>query len=254
MNKKRASGLLTFFSMLPLVSAFDLSRGPEQVIEWIKEFSIPFFEALLDTGTYDQFFFSKVLVLILLFVVIYSVSQKLPFIEEEQMGIRLIIASVISIVGMRYIAEVDFIQGILLPYSVLAIAITIGITFMIFGFFIHDLPSASARKIGWVMYLGIFLGIWWDRATELSRGANIAYAIMFILVAIVVIFDRTIHEYLGLKESREAERTILGHRLAHVQAELQKFNAITVQTNQIKKTIEDLEKSQKILNKRLSRL
>ena len=245
--------IVNSFSLISSLSFGEvISRGPIEAMNVIEEFVGPFFASLLDTDTYDQYFFSKSLVLILLIIVIYVVLGKVDLFKDKT-GVKSIISFVISVIGMRYITEIDFIQGILLPYSVLAVAITMGLTFIIFGFFINDLPNASARRLGWILFIGIFLGIWYDRASQLSRGANITYAIFIVLSLVTILFDRQIHEYLGLRESKDAYRRILQAKLADMETRLERLRGATLTTN-IRRTIENMEKDYQRTSRKLNRL
>ena len=253
-------GLFTYllFLITPIVSAQFYSgagnffqRGVEEVFDGIRGFAAPFFSYILNTDSYDQYFFSKVLVLVLLFVVIFSITKHLKFIEEDQRGVRFVIAAAMSIISMRYISEMDFIQGILLPYGVLAVAITLGLTLLIFGTFIHDLGSPGARRIGWAIYLALFLGIWIDRSSELSRGANITYSIVLLFIVILFVFDKNINNYFGTMRIHEAYRNRIKLKMADIEAKLNTLYAISHPSSNVQDTIKMLEKEHKRLAKKL---
>lgn len=219
MNKKKVgySLVLGMFLMniLPLISAYgfnfySISQGPQDVIQIVKDFTSPFFEALLNTSAYSEFFFAKVLLLILVFVVVYFILQKSEFLGlQNQKGILLIITSVISILALRYLPENDLISGILLPYNALGLAITIFLPFLIYFFFVEkSVPFSAGRRIAWIVYLVIFGVLWAMRSQELSHTANNIYLFGAIAAVLALIFDSKIHNYFQLGELRKFERAL----------------------------------------------
>lgn len=266
MNRKKAvlifGGIFASFAILALccqlVSAVSVSdvieRGPQQLVDMIKSFTTPIFEAILNTSAYDEYFFSRVLLLLLLFFVLYALLGKMELFEDRT-GIKFIVASAVSIIGMRYLTMSDFINGILLPYGVLAVAITVGLTFLIFGYFVHEsVHSGNVRKLMWILYLAIFLGMWLDRFKDLSSGVNTTYSIGTLLIIAAIAFDRHIQEYIGLKESQDAERGILTQKLAFIEAKLNTLYGVVPRTPHIDAAIRDLEREQTRTIRKLSRL
>ncbi len=248
--------LLILSWIIPLISAYgylDFRQGSNQVIQWIQDFSGPFFEVMLNTSTYDQYFFAKSLFLILTFVVVLTVLEKVSMFEDKT-GVRVILAVAIAIMGARYVTELQFVQYVLLPYSVLAIAITMGLNLLIFGYFIHSaVPGAAGRKFGWIIFLAILIGMFFDRLPELSEGGVLAYSIGILLAIAAIAFDRRLQEYVGLRAGRDAERNILTQRLAFIEQKLQVLNAATPSAN-ITRTITALEKEYRTTVKKLAKL
>lgn len=202
-------------SILPLISAygfgsFDISRGPTDVINFVKDFTSPFFEALLNTSAYSEFFFAKCLLLILVFITVYFVLQKIDFLElGSKKGILLIISTVISVLGLRYLPDNDFIKGILLPYNVLGLAITIFLPFLIYFFFVEkSVQNPAGRRFGWIAYAIIFGVLWANRYAEISQMANYVYLAGLIVVILCLIFDKSLHQYFQLKDFRKSEDEI----------------------------------------------
>jgi len=218
------AGFILVITALQFVSAYnsfyiDLRQGSWQVIQGIQDFATPFFTVLLDTG-YDQYFFSKVLLLILLFAVLMTILEKVPIFEGKS-GIKFIVSFTISVVSLRYIGETQLIEGIILPYGVLAIAIYNALVLLIFGYFIHDaVKSPGGRRLGWGLYLAIFVGIWYDRYESLTPGANRAYALFALIIALSILLDPVIQRYIGISSIREARRKSIIRQIEHAQAEI----------------------------------
>jgi hypothetical protein len=251
------ASFILVLTTLQLVSAYgnfyiDLRYGSQQVIQWVQDFATPFFEVILDSN-YDQYFFSKVLLLILLFAVLMTILEKVPLFEGKG-GIKFIISITISIISMRYIGETQLIEGIILPYSILAIAIYNALVLLIFGYFIHGaVKSPAGRRLGWGLYLAIFIGIWYDRYTELSPGANRAYGIFCLIIALGIILDPIIQKYIGLDEIKTARQSSLRNRITSLQAHHNNLlrNAPTPIPASYQRTLDDLQKEITKLTKKL---
>jgi hypothetical protein len=238
------ASLILVLTTLQFVSAynsfyFDLRQGTWQVIQWVQDFATPFFEVILDSN-YDQFFFSKVLLLILLFAVLMTILEKVPIFEGKS-GVKFIVSFAISVISLRYMGETQLIEGIILPYSILAIAIYNAIVLLIFGYFIHDaVKSPAGRRLGWGLYLAIFIGIWYDRYSELSQGANNAYAIFCLVIALSILLDPIIQKYIGISSVKEARRKSVIRSIEHAQAEINYLRQNGTDPNS--ETIKNLEK------------
>ena len=213
MNKKKSLFGIAFgvilLKILPFISAFDprsfFETGVNQVVEGVEGFTAPFFEVLLNTSAYEDFFFAKCLLLILLFVVIVFVIDKAEIFGKVKRKPFVIytISAIVSILGMRYLPESDLIKGILLPYSALGIAITTFLPLVIYFFFIHNSGFEHfGRRAGWALYGIIFLALWWSKGIDLSGTSSWIYwgAIVFVLLSFI--FDTSIHKYFQLSDFR----------------------------------------------------
>ena len=120
--------LFLIFAILPLVSAqysmwsyIDLGEGIRNIIDQVINFVTPVFEIILGDYSGSEYFFAKVLLVILLTIIIHSILERMPLFEGYK-GTTTIIAIVVSVLGIRFLQD-DLIQTILLPYNVLFIAI-----------------------------------------------------------------------------------------------------------------------------------
>jgi drug/metabolite transporter (DMT)-like permease len=247
------SGLL-LINILPFINAYSfalndiISRGPRDLIDIIKNFTSPFFEALLNTSAYSEFFFAKVLLLILVFICIYFVLRKIDFLGlNEKKGILIIIASVISILGLRYLPENDLIKGVLLPYNTLGLAIAIFLPFLIYFFFVEkSIPSPPGRRAAWIIYAVIFGVLWVSRRSEISEIANYIYLAGLIVVILCLFFDDSLHKYFKLDDLRKLERGISVSNRIDLLAKLRKAEEIQAaypDDKEIKEHIKNLKKA-----------
>lgn len=226
MNKKKGLLGIAFGAflcyILPLVSAqwgwggggwggygsIDLRQGSYQVIQWVQDFAAPFFEILIGDYSSSEFFFAKSLLLILIFVIVFAILKKSGFLGlERKSGIIFTIAAVVSILAIRFLPDNSLINGILLPYSTLGIAITTFLPLLIYFFFIHEsVPGHAGRRMGWALYAIIFIALWNSQDVNLSDTSNWIYITGIGLVILFFIFDSKFHEYFALGDFRRAKK------------------------------------------------
>jgi hypothetical protein len=203
-------GILTGIMSLSFVSALNLdyvTRGMGDVFGWI-------FGFLLNTTSYDVYFFEKILFLILTFLLIRLGLEAIPSFGDKR-GIINIIAVAISLIGVRYLTELDLVKGILIPYGTLTTALLTILPFIVFFFFVHkSIESSVGRRICWIIYMIILVGIWFNRADTLNSTENYIYLGIIIIALILFFFDRKVREYFALAEINEAKKTIDDQQLA----------------------------------------
>jgi len=228
MKKRWMISLGIFFSLIPLVSADyfggRLGEGMSQVMGWIEEIFTPIFEALLNTDS-GEFFFAKVLMLLLLFIIIFTVIKAVPRLGENR-SVAFIISAVVSILSIRYIPDNDFFKGMLLPYGTLGVSLIVFLPFLIYFFFVHrSVPGNFGRRAAWAVYALVFLVLWGMReyGTDSIGAANWLYAVGIILVIVAFIFDRSIHSYFGLHELGRWEAGAHDAEVARLQSEFQQI-------------------------------
>lgn len=247
-----------FLKIIPTVNAYgfnfyDISRGPYDLIEIVKQFFSPFFEVILNTGSYEEFFFTKILLLMILVIVIkFSLEKSEFFGKDKNKGVVLIISLAISIIAIRFIPETDIINLILLPYNAVGIAILTLLPFIIFFFFLHKSNMGSAgRRLSWSLYAVIFGVLWANRSNLLSPIGNQIYGWMLIVILIALFFDKQIHSYFGEAEFKDARNIMIDRKINHLTAHLNylRTNAPTPVPPLYQKEIDSTEKEIKNLQK-----
>ena len=194
MKKEKVTILIIIIALIiPLVSAqFNLREGTEQLLKQIQDFSEPLLKFLLGVDSYDEFFFTKVLLFILLIVVIFSVLKNIE-IFRHYLGAQWILSIIISLLAVRYLISINIINAILLPYGALGIAITILLPLVIFFYFVHNsIRHSRMRMLSWILYGLFFIGLWWQRSVDIGNFGWI-YGAGIIGVLIAIIFDKQIH-------------------------------------------------------------
>ncbi len=220
----------------------DIRQIGEEGLRFIGDFFAPFFEVLLNTSSYDTYFFAKVLLFLLVFMVVFGVLKSLEILGKNKKFTGLL-AFIVSVLSIRYLPS-EFIGGILLPYSTLGIAITTIIPFMVYFWFVHkSTMGGTARRIAWVVYGVVFLLVWLTRpAGDVSSASHWLYIAGFVATGASFFFDKGIHAYFDSATAAEYARSHKRNQIAHVEASLAKLQEISNPSPHTKKAIQDLEK------------
>ena len=239
MNKKEII-LLSILSIaiilciVPLISAqyyggafsyIDLGQGIRQVIDQGTMFLTPVFEILLGDYSGSNFLFTKVLILIILFVLIDTILKRIPIFEGSR-NIASIVSLIVSIIAIRFISE-DQLYAIILPYSVLGIALTSILPFMIFTYFIYstDMPGIG-RKLAWLFFMAVFGVTWFYKWNELTGFGNTLYLWTAVIMGGMFLFDRSIQAYLRGENIKDWEKKATDKEIAALQEESQRIAAV----------------------------
>jgi len=217
-------GLLSISTLLSinLVSAGPVD-GLRQLLEGTGSVITVLIQFIADTifriNSFDEFLFAKLLFFVIIFLVTYEVIQKNSLISTNK-KINKIIATTISILAIRYMPDNEFVNGILIPYTTLGTALTTLLPFAVYFLFVfNSIKGQIFRRVAWVIYLTIFLGIWTMRADEIGDTIGLIYGIAAIAIAASIVFDRQISKIWGL---REINRFLTGadqKRITDLQAE-----------------------------------
>ncbi len=251
-NKKRSLiyiTLLSFIMLLPYVSAQLFFTSPAQfmsdAIRGITDVFRPVLFALFGEFGGEDFLFAKMLLGILLFVVINVVVKKIPMFRDNK-SVSIIVALVISLLAIRFINENELVNGILLPYGVLGVAITTLLPFFIFFFFIHESNWGNfGRKIGWVFFGIIFLVLWVSKYNAapsdggLSPVSNQIYSWVLIAIIIAFIFDKFIHGLFGKHELNKFKQTISDKQVADAHADIAKYSPFTQHSREARHLVDN---------------
>lgn len=240
---------LLFIALFPIISA-QIYGGPVEglqiFLDGILRAIDVFSEFLFAVGIYDEFLFAKFLLGIIIFVVcIFGIEKSNIFGNKK--GIIRIIALAITILAIRYIPDSGFIHAMILPYTVLGVAVSVIIPLIIFFFFIHNVSDSSVwRRVGWIFFGTIFAVIWYNRYTQIGPIGNQIYFWLLVVVFALILFDRKISVYFALHEIRGMENKIADKAILNLLDELaqaQKYAGTPYGDSRIK----DIKKSLKSL-------
>jgi len=244
--------LILFFSTFVVAASYGgsntsggLGYGMQQLIDMVEDLLRPLAEALL--GDYEDHLFERTLFGILLFAIVYVVIKELPVFKDNNKIIWIITIS-ISILSIRFLTETQLVETILLPYSVLGVALNAALPIIIYFYFVESFDqSPTVRKLLWIFYIVIFVGLWDSRYDDLGTISWI-YMMSAIAALLFLLFDGTIR------------RAIIKQQMKQLGIENRENFAI-----QIRKQLDELnenyrkdymsqahyEKAQKRLNKQL---
>ena len=218
--------LITFAPQFVSAASFDFENAKSQVTRVIDSalgILSPFFQKIIGDYSTSDFFFSKILLFILLIVIIKNVLDRTP-IGSDNKKISLIVSIIVSTLSIRFINENNFFGAIFIQYGVLGIAITTILPMVIFFYFVHNTNVGTyGRKVFWTLYAITFLAIWILKSSEIPEVANWIYGLTFTAAIIFIFFDKTIHSYLGLSDFKRFERTSNKKRILEAKEELDKI-------------------------------
>ncbi len=202
--------LVSILFVLPMINAaFDFDYAKEQatrVIDAALGLSSPFLEKIIGDYNDSEFFFGKVLVLILLILIIKNILDRTP-IGEDNKKISFLVALIVSILAVRFMNQNNFFEAILIQYGVLGIAITTILPMVIFFYFIHNTKVGTyGRKLFWAIYAITLGAIWISKSAEIPEVANWIYTLSFLAAIIFIFFDKSIHSYFGITDFKRFEK------------------------------------------------
>lgn len=247
---KKRGGLITFasgllISMISFVSAqfgfFNTKGITDSVINFYKEFFGPVFAALFGQYSTDEFLFAKILLFFLLLLIIYFILQKSKIFKRKK-GITFLVSLIVSLLALRYLPENDLINGILLPYGVLGVALITFLPFLIYSFFVHQsVPGGFGRRAAWALYGIVFLVLLGFRWGDISPISEWIYLSGVILVIVAFLFDKSIHGYFASYELGRFRRGVNVREIAHLQAEYSNLSDTGADTDYIKERKAQIE-------------
>lgn len=231
---KKASSLiltLAFMSIfvMQLVSAqyssfyIDIGYGTERVIDFVRDFGAPLFEIVLGESASSEFFLTKILMLFLLYLVIRAALTRTEILGDNP-TIPNLVALLVSIIAIRYIANIDVIQTLLLPYGTMGIAILGLLPGIIFFYFIYTTNMGPlGRKIAWIIYGITFLALWWTRAIDIGDTGNMIYTGVVVAIIAMILFDKRIKAYFNTHDYETFISQSEQHQIADLQARYQQI-------------------------------
>lgn len=259
MNKKEffILGFLFLVANSVAVSAqygalgYQITNAVQSTINAATSIGQPVFSALIGDYNTSSFLFTKFLLALLLFVVIDVVIKNAPMFRGHK-GVAVIVSLVISLFAIRFMSENDLINGILLPYGTLGVAIVTILPFFVFFYFVHKTEmTAVGRRLCWIFFGITFLVIWGSRTVYISPTLDTIYLITFIGIIIALIFDRGLHGYFGMFEGNRENRMMYTNRIAQKEAEIARLISSGVDLNQpdVKRAITSLREQIKELKR-----
>lgn len=124
----------------------------------------PVMQFLLGGGYDGQYTFERFLLFLVVLSVVFVVLRTLPlFADEKQRKIAVLLSIIVSILSIRFI-DYQWLSTALMSYSVLGVALISFLPFIIYFFFLMKVAPSNpiVRKIGWVLFGCIYLGLYFS--------------------------------------------------------------------------------------------
>jgi len=179
-----------------------MAQVSEQFIEHFQNFLGPFFSVFL--GGEGGFLFERILFLIIIIAVVYIVLSNVPMFEDNN-PIRWVTTLAVSLLATRFLSETMLVKGILLPYTVLGVALTAGLPLIIYFFFVYKgFDNPFIRKLLWILFIVVFIGLWFSRYAELG---DFAWIYFFTGLAALIFFlaDGSIRRFMIKQEMAQLD-------------------------------------------------
>ena len=193
--------LISVSFVSPLVSA-DFAGDVGTLMNDIVKGATPIITPILGATPDGQYLFAKFLFFLIVLAIVWTALGNTDFFEEKTWVLALIsIAS--SILATRFLTTPAIIETILLPYTTLGVVITAGLPFVLFFILVNigwkNQPGAI-RRVAWIFFIVVFIGLWATRKGALAAGADGAkiayiYPITALLALIMILIDGTIHAF-----------------------------------------------------------
>lgn len=198
-----------------------------------------------------------VLIKFLVFVLILAMTkfslERTPFGFKDNKSVVTIISIAVSLLAVRYLTTSALINFIWLPYGVLGVVLATVLPFIIYFFFIESFDESIIRKVGWITFMVIYLGLAYLRWADFE-GERFNLAWMYVIIAglslIAIIFDKQIRYRLFIAMARKGEHIKNAVFRAEVEEEIKKIES-AMNHHRIAghdKEAKELEKERKRLN------
>jgi hypothetical protein len=146
----------------------------------------------------DGLLFAKLLFLLIILGIVHFALKRVPFFEDQNILSGIIVFGV-AFLATRWLGTQALLETIILPYSVLGIAISAGLPFIIYFLFIEfgfkGKEYVALRKFAWIFFIVIFIGLWYARSETIRNAGSYApyiYPVTLIASILVLIFGRRI--------------------------------------------------------------
>ncbi|MEK6928726.1 MAG: hypothetical protein AABW65_02090 [Nanoarchaeota archaeon] len=225
--KKSLQHLILFSSIffillisLSLVSAQSHLKSPGDAIKSVAS-SVK--ESLGDSIEKDTL--TKFLLFFLIALIIYAISDKIPFLEEKS-WLSGLISIVIAILATLYL-KVEEINTILVSYNALGIAITIIIPFIIIAVIskgLHEKQHHLPAKLLWILFIVALILKYITASDSIGAFGQWFSLIAGILALIMLFLEKKIYVFLLIQQIKNARETAKAESLAEITTQLDQLN------------------------------
>jgi len=207
-----------------------------------------------DTENSPELFMAKILFLIIIFGVVWMALKKVSFFTENEWVLWTVTIAV-SLLAIRWFGNEGVINSVILPYSVLGVALTAGLPFVVYFLVVKDL-SKTMRKVAWIFFIVIFFSLWVMRSGESGEAVGAvggpvgAFAWIYLATAglalIVLLADKTIQRTIKKSAAEANEEIAKSKRRTQIIKQRQELEDAKID-NQV--TLRDYDLQDKALKK-----
>ena len=203
--------LLSFVSSAKLDTS-SIQQTSQGIVDSITGALSPVFEGILGDTSNSEFFFAKILIIILIISIVYAaLSASGINALTEHAWVLWTVSIIVSILGVRFLTD-ELIQTIALPNSAFAVAVSAGIPFVLVFLMIRGFQP-FAQRLAWGFFAIIFLGLWIVRGDELGSVAFI-YPLVAALAIIMAFLEGIIQKYMAQSQMVRAQNAGKGTGLS----------------------------------------
>jgi len=209
--KKRLAILPILFLISVLLIGFvsaDIGQSMNSFIDGFTNVIEPVAKNLLGETPSGEWLFAKVLFFLIILGIVWTVLSRVEFFNDY-VWVLVIISGAVSILATRWMTQ-GTIESILLPYNAIGVAITAFLPFVIY-FLLVDVgfknSPAIVRRIAWIFFAVVFIGLWISRANKIDSNAVYIYPITALIAFIMAVMDGTIHRFFVQMELDKGEKT-----------------------------------------------
>jgi hypothetical protein len=167
--------------------------------------------------------FAQFLIFLLITLIVYAISEWIPFLEEKS-WLSFAISVIIGLLASVYLKSEE-VYTILLSYSAFGIVLTSIIPFILIAVIAKKLNEKGHTMMGKVMWiaLAVVIIMKWFTATEIGAFGKIAYPIVLILVAVMLIWENRLYLILFKKQVTEFKTQYNEEQIAELRGELDRM-------------------------------
>jgi len=206
------------------------SQGVQDFINGSTQVLKPIFELLLGSsnapGGGSQLAV-QILTFALVALVVYGILDTVNLFGTKP-WVNIWIGIIVSILGVRFLPP-GYLEAAAIPSSALALAITMGVPFIITFILISRVPGPLVRRALWTGYGVIILVLWMYNLSNpnIPNSAKWLYPLIIIGCIIAFAFDGTLQRFIGkakrersIEKSTNKERDIVEGELKRLQTAL----------------------------------
>ncbi len=200
----------------------------------------------------DYMLFERILLFFLVFCITFVALSKTSFFEGQK-NVVVVLSLAVPLLAVRYI-DFMWLNTILVSYKVFGIAVTSIIPFILYLFFLHGISegrSSIVRKIGWILFICVYLGLYF---TSNDSYYGEIYIWTGILAGVFLLLDGTISRALTMQKIKASGSNTIWDAIRKLQEEKNNYltRAYGIPDDVKERRVRQLEKQIEKLTKQVA--